>query len=200
MNTLQVAHDTVRPSRGVRLSEYKRQSNWRYLIMRFLWACVQLPFWPKMPRMLSPLRIFLLRLFGARIGRNCRVDAARIWLPWNFEMSEWSVVGGGAEIYNLAPVTIGANSVVSQRVYLCTATHDHSRADFPLYSKPITIEGSAWVAAGVFVAPGVRIGEGAVVGAYSVVTKDVPSWTICAGNPCRPIKLRLLDNELQTPA
>src|SRR5579864_6006433 len=154
---------TIEASRRVKLSEYRSRSDWRYLVKRLLWACVQLPFWPKMPRMLSPLRILLLRAFGAQIGPNCRVDAARIWLPWNFEMSEWSVIGGNAEIYNLAPIKIGANSVVSQRAYLCTATHDHRRTDFPLYSKPITVEDSAWIAAGAFVGPGVRIGEGAVV-------------------------------------
>ena len=192
MATVQAAQEPSSVSRGVRLSEYKRQSDWRYLVKRLLWACVQLPFWPKMPRLLSPLRIFLLRVFGARIGRNCRVDAARIWLPWNLEMGEWSVIGGSAEIYNLAPVQIGANSVVSQRAYLCTATHDHSRADFPLYSEPIIVESSAWIAAGAFVAPGVRIREGAVVGAYSVVTKDLPAWMVCAGNPCRAIKSRVL--------
>jgi len=192
MATVHASQEQFPVSRGVRLSEYKGQSDWRYLVKRFLWACVQLPFWPKMPRVLSPLRIFLLRVFGARIARNCRVDAARIWLPWNLEMGEWSVIGGSAEIYNLAPVEIGANSVVSQRAYLCTATHDHSRADFPLYSQPIIVESSAWIAAGAFVAPGVRIGEGAVVGAYSVVTKDIPAWMVCAGNPCRAIKSRVL--------
>jgi len=194
MTTLQEVHESLPTSRGVKLSEYKRQATWQYLAKRFLWACVQLPFWSKMPRRLSPLRILLLRAFGAQIGRNCRVDAARIWLPWNLEMSDWSVIGGSAEIYNLSPVRIGANSVVSQRAYLCTATHDHTRADFPLYSEPITVEASVWIAAGVFVAPGTRVGEGAVIGAYSVVTRDVPPWMVCAGNPCRPIKSRVLNN------
>jgi putative colanic acid biosynthesis acetyltransferase WcaF len=191
MNEMILKHEEASPS--VRLSEYKNRRSWVYLLKRFIWACVQLPFWSKTPRRpLSPLRIFLLRLFGARIGRNCRVESARIWEPWNLEMEDWSVIGTGANIYNFAPVHIGANTVVSQYAYLCTATHDYTRADFPLYSKPITIEASAWVAAGVFIAPGVRVREGAVIGAYSVVTKDVPRWTVCAGNPCREIKPRVL--------
>lgn len=194
MSTSTAAHEPFPASPGVRLREYRSQSDWRYRLKRLPWACVQFLFWPKSPRVLSPLRIFLLRLFGARIGRNCRVDGARIWLPWNLELGEWSVIGGSAEIYNLAPIRIGTNTVVSQRAYLCTATHDHSRADFPLYSKPITIGDSAWIAAGVFLAPGVRVGEGAVVGAYSVVTKDVPPWMVCAGNPCRPLKARVLND------
>ena len=194
MRTAQTAHEPLPAAQKVNLSEYKRQSDWRYLLKRLLWACVQFVFWPKSPRILSPLRIFLLRMFGARIGPNCRVDGARIWLPWNLQMGEWSVIGGSAEIYNLGPVQIGANTVVSQRAYLCTAAHNYTRADFPLYSKPINVGDSAWIAAGAFIAPGVRIGEGAVVGAYSVVTKDVPRWMVCAGNPCRPIKPRILND------
>jgi putative colanic acid biosynthesis acetyltransferase WcaF len=177
---------------GVRLSEYRHPRPWSYFVKRFAWACVQLPFWPKMPRVLSPLRILLLRLFGAQIGRQCRVTSARIWVPWNLRLDDYAVVGDGAEIYNLAPVHIGANSVISQRSYLCTATHDYTRPDFPLYSKSITVGASAWIAAGAFVGPGITVGEGAVVGAYSVVTKDVPPWTVCAGNPCRVIRERVI--------
>jgi len=161
-----------------------------YLLKRFLWCCVQLPFWPKMPRVLSPLRIMLLRLFGARVASKCMVGSARIWIPWNLEMGEFAVVGNDAELYNLAPIRIGANSVISQRSYLCTATHDYTRPDFPLVSRTITIGGNVWLAADVFVAPGVSIGDGAVVGARSVVTKNVRPWTVCAGNPCHVIKSR----------
>jgi putative colanic acid biosynthesis acetyltransferase WcaF len=161
-----------------------------YLLKRFLWSCVQLPFWPKMPRILSPLRIMILRLFGARIGRGCVVGSARIWVPWNLELQESAAIANGAEIYNLAPVRIGAHSVVSQGSYLCTATHDYTKPDFPLYSKEIIVGSNSWIAADAFIAPGITVGEGSVVGARSVVTKDVPPWTVCAGNPCRFIKER----------
>jgi acetyltransferase-like isoleucine patch superfamily enzyme len=80
---------------------------------------------------------------------------------------------------------------------LCTATHDYTKPNFPIYSLPITIGSSAWIAAAVFVGPGIQVGEGAVVGACSVVTKDVPAWTVCAGNPCRAIKARRLDMPIE---
>ena len=179
---------------GVKLNTYEDRRPWSYLLKRVLWACVQLPFWLRVPRVLNPMRIALLRAFGARIGQRCLVGSARIWIPWNLEMGDYSAIGEGAEIYNLAPVHIGANSVVSQRSYLCTATHDYTKSNFPIYSLPITIGASAWVAAGVFVAPGICIGEGAVVGACSVVTKDVAAWMVCAGNPCRVIKPRSLND------
>ena len=161
-----------------------------YLLKRCLWSSVQLPFWPKMPRVFSPLRIMLLRLFGARIGRGCMVGSARIWIPWNLAMGEFAVVANDAELYNLAPIRIGAHTVISQRSYLCSATHDYTKPEFPLIAKSINVGAGAWIAAGVFVAPGISVGDGAVVGACSVVTKDVPEWTVCAGNPCKVIKSR----------
>jgi putative colanic acid biosynthesis acetyltransferase WcaF len=178
------------PHSIVRLDAHDQNRRFGYLLKRLLWSCVQLPFWPKMPRVLSPLRIMLLRLFGARIGRGCMVGSTRIWIPWNLEMDEFAVLASDAELYNLAPIRIGAHSVVSQRSYLCTATHDYTNPDFRLFSKAITVGAGAWIAACVFVAPGVSVGEGAVVGACSVVTKDIPPWTVCAGNPCRVIKSR----------
>jgi putative colanic acid biosynthesis acetyltransferase WcaF len=180
----------------VKLSTYQDPKPWGYLLKRALWSCVQVLFWPMMPRRLSPLRIALLRAFGAKIGRRCLVQNAHIWVPWNLRMDEFSVIASGTEIYNLAPIVIGANSVVSQRSYLCTASHDYTRPDFPLFSQPITIGSGVWIAAGAFIGPGINVGEGAVIGAYSVVVKDVPPWTVCAGNPCRVIKPReIKDNE-----
>jgi putative colanic acid biosynthesis acetyltransferase WcaF len=180
--------------RNIDLGTYTDPKPWSYQLKRVLWLCVQFPFWVRAPRILNPIRIGLLRLFGARIGRRCIVGNARIWIPWNLEMGEFSAIGDGAEIYNFARVRVGTNSVVSQRSYLCTATHDYTKSNFPIYSLPITIGHSAWITAGVFVAPGITVGDGAVVGAYSVVTKDVPAWTVCGGNPCRVIKRRRLDD------
>lgn len=181
------------PAPTVTLENYSHPRPIGYLAKRGLWACFQPVFWPGTPRKLSGFRIALLRLFGARIGRRSMVaGGVRVWEPWNLEMGNYCVLGDGVEVYNLALIRIGSNSVISQRSYLCSATHDYSDPSFPLYSRPIEIGSSAWVAAGVFVGPGVTIGEGAVVGACSVVTKDVPPWMVCAGNPCRPIKPREL--------
>lgn len=187
----QVFEQDAQETLQVDLSSYRHERSAAYLVKRALWSCVQLPFWPKMPRRLSPLRIFLLRAFGAKIGKqNLIGSGARIWEPWNLEMEDFSAIGDDARIYNIGKVTIGSNAVISQYAYLCTATHDYTNPSFPLFSLPIRVEASAWIAAGAFVAPGVTIAEGAVIGAYSVVTKSMPAWTVCAGNPCRPIKPR----------
>jgi putative colanic acid biosynthesis acetyltransferase WcaF len=111
-------------------------------------------------------------------------------LPWNIELGNHVAIGREVEFLNFAPVRIGSMTVVSQYTYLCTGTHDYTHPHFPLTFAPITIGQECWVAARSFISPGVTIGHGAVVGASSVVTKNLPAWMVCAGNPCRPIKPR----------
>jgi putative colanic acid biosynthesis acetyltransferase WcaF len=179
----------------VELGSYSHKRPLSYLLKRALWAFFQLPFLRGTPKQLSFLRVGLLKLFGARIAGGCLIcGGVRVWEPWNLEMGAHSVVGTGAEIYNLAKITIGANAVISQDAYLCSASHDYTDKAFPLFSKPISIGSGAWVASKAFIGPGVSIGEGTVIGACSVVTKDMPAWMVCAGNPCKPIKPRLMQN------
>lgn len=100
------------------------------------------------------------------------------------------MVGPRVEIYNLGPVRLEFGANVSQNCHLCAGTHDFTQWAMPLVTAPITIGANAWLAADVFVGPGVTVGELAVVGARSVVVKDLPARTICAGSPCRPLKPR----------
>lgn len=179
----------------LRIDLYKVQNPmpWGLKLRRLVWHCFQLPFFEHTPRMLSPLRVFLLRLFGAKIGPACHISGGvRIWMPWNLTIGERSAIGFNTEIYNFAPVEIGDHVVVSQHSYICTSTHDYTHPYFPLVSMPILIDSQSWVAAGSFLGPGVTIGEGAVIGAKSVVTKSMPPWMVCAGNPCKPIKPRTI--------
>jgi putative colanic acid biosynthesis acetyltransferase WcaF len=134
-------------------------------------------------------RRFLLRCFGAHVGRGSRIYShARIWAPWNLRLGEVVAIADGAEVYNPSPIDIGDCAIISQGAYLCGASHDYRLWRFPLISKPIVIERHAWVAARAIVQMGVRVGEGCVIGAGSVVTRDLPPWTVCVGNPCRVIK------------
>ncbi len=187
----------IEMERGLRpridLATYRKNHEWQVLVLRALWQCVQPVFWPRRPRALSGLRVALLRLFGAKIGQNVLVcGGVRITIPWLLELADYAVLGDSVEVYNLAQVTIGEHAVVSQKAYLCTASHDYTATDFPLYSKPISIGAQCWVASGAFVGPGITLHEGCVVGANAVVTKDVAPWIVAAGNPCRPIKPREL--------
>ena len=156
---------------------------------RLLWGAVWLLLFRPSPRLFHGWRRFLLRLFGARIGTGSHVyPAARIWAPWNLEMGCTAAIADGAFIYNPDLVTLEDFSIVSHDAFLCAASHDYTRWTFPLVTRPIRVHRHAWVAARSFIHMGVTIGEGAVIGAGSVVTRDMPEWTVCAGNPCRAIK------------
>jgi len=93
-------------------------------------------------------------------------------------------------LYNLARISLQRGANLSQNSHLCAGTHDYNIWSMPLVVKPIDIGANAWVGADVFVGPGVHIGEFCVVGARSVVVRNLPPRTVCAGNPCRVLKPR----------
>lgn len=160
---------------------------------RVLWSIGWLILFRPSPRLLYRWRVLLLRCFGADADWSCRIDpSVRIWAPWNLSIGRDTSIGHDADIYNVARITLGDNATVSQYGYVCSASHDVSDPSMALTSAPIVIGSSAWVCAKAFVGPGVTVGEGAVVGACSVVVKDVASWTIVAGNPAREIRRREL--------
>jgi putative colanic acid biosynthesis acetyltransferase WcaF len=108
-------------------------------------------------------------------------------------MGDRSCLASGVDCYNVSVIELGADSIVSQRSFLCSASHDYQSPDFALISGPIVIGRKAWVGAEVFVGPGVSIGDGAVIGARSVVVQNVPSWVVAVGHPARVIKHRVRD-------
>jgi putative colanic acid biosynthesis acetyltransferase WcaF len=157
-----------------------------------LWWLAQALLFHPSPQVMYGWRRFLLRAFGARIGRGVLIrPSVSVTYPWKLSIGDWSWVGDNATLYTLGEITIGDNSVVSQHSYLCTGSHDYTRPSFDLYAEPIHIEAEAWIAAHVFVGPGVTIGRGAVVGACSVVLKDVPAEMVCAGNPLKILRARV---------
>ena len=110
-------------------------------------------------------------------------------------MGNHSGLADDVDCYCVDRITIDSRATVSQYSFLCTATHDHTDARFPLVTAPITIGPNAWICADVFVSPGTTVGEGAVVGARSSVFSDIPSWTIARGTPAKPVGKRLLRSE-----
>jgi putative colanic acid biosynthesis acetyltransferase WcaF len=106
-------------------------------------------------------------------------------------MGTESSLGPNVICYSMDKIILGERAIVSQGSHLCTGTHDHANPGFKLVTRPIVIGSHAWICAEVFVHPGINVGEGAIAGARSVVTRDLPPWMICAGNPCKPIKPRM---------
>ena len=80
--------------------------------------------------------------------------------------------------------------MISQKSYLCAATHDYTKPSFDMMAQKITIENQVWLATDVFIAPGVSIGRGALIGARSSVFSDMPEGMVCIGSPAKPVKVR----------
>lgn len=138
-------------------------------------------------------RIYVLRLFGAKIGWGCAVaSSVRIWAPWNLELGDVVAIGPRARLYNPGRIVVGNKVTISQDASLCAASHDFTRPANPLVTAPLHINSFAWVAAEAFVGMGVTVGEGAVIGARAAVFKDVEPWTVVGGNPAKFIKNRVM--------
>ena len=172
---------------GTRASPYSRNEKLR----RVAWNLARALLFHPSPKPLFRWRNRLLRWFGARIGPHTFIEpSVRIFHPWLLTIGDWTHVGGGANLYNLGPITIGDHSVVSQDTVLCAGTHDYTQPHLPLLRPPITIGSGVWIAAEAFVGPNVTVGDNSVVGARAVVAKDVPPGVVVAGNPARVIKQR----------
>ncbi|WP_269526537.1 DapH/DapD/GlmU-related protein [Coraliomargarita parva] len=168
-------------------------NNWdtKTKIRRGIWQLLVRPVYLLIPGRRSALRLWILRRFGARIGKNCTIQQrVRILMPWNLHLGDQVAIAHDCCILNFTTVQVGSMTVISQGAHLCTGSHDYRDPHFKLIFKPIRIQPETWVASGSFVGPGVTLGRGCVIGANSVVTRDMPDWKVCAGNPCRPLKDR----------
>ena len=160
-------------------------------LRRLAWnICCFLLFRPS-PRPFHAWRSALLRLFGARLGPDCHIyPGARIWAPWNLEAEDSVAIADGAEVYNAAPLRLGSHAIISQGAYLCGATHDYDRADFPLLTFAMELGAYSWICARAVVSPGVQVGEGAVLGLGAIATRSLEPWGVYAGVPARRVKDR----------
>ena len=162
-------------------------------LARALWAVSWLLLARWTPPVFHPWRALVLRAFGARLGRGCRVHASvHVWLPANLELGDNVLIGPGARLYNQGRIAIGSDSVISQRAHLCASTHDTSDPHFQLVLKPVTIGPTCWVAAEAFVGPGVTMAEGAVLAARGALFANAEAMTIYRGNPAEPLRPRAL--------
>ena len=163
---------------------------------RQMWYIVQATLFRFSPVPFHFWRRWLLLAFGAKIHRSARVyPSVRIWAPWNLRLDQDACLGPGVIVYSVDQVILRQQALVSQYSHLCTASHDYQHPKFPLIHAPIVIEQGAWVCADAFIGMGVTIGTEAVVGARSVVTRDMPARMVCAGFPCKPLKPRFAEEK-----
>lgn len=125
----------------------------------------------------------------------------------NIEHGAWFGTGRGVSVGDysdigvdalvMGPLEVGANVMMGQRCVLLAGRHDFRRTDIPmnrqgfLPEKAVVLEDDVWLGSNVVVLPGRRVGRGSIVGAGSVVTADVPPYSVVGGNPARVLASRL---------
>lgn len=142
---------------------------------------------------LSVIKVRLLRLFGAKIGKEVVIKpGVNIKYPWNLSIGDYSWIGENVWIDNLVQVTIGSNVCISQGAMLLCGNHNYKRQTFDLIVKPIVIEDGAWVGAQSIVCPGVTMHSHSVLAVGSIASKDLMPFSIYRGNPAVKVAERIM--------
>lgn len=148
-----------------------------------------------------PFRTWILKALLKRLGANSFVDyGCFIRYPWTCSIGTGTIINNGCKFYgshNVSgiEVVIGDHCAIAPNVQIYTAGHDYSSLALNDIAQSVTVGNHVWIGAGAIILPGVKIGEGAVVGAGSVVTRDVPSYTVVAGVPAKVLQKRTLQSE-----
>ena len=162
-------------------------------VLRALWMLVGKPLFRVSFHNWYGVRRGLLRLFGAKVGKDVRVrPSVNVEVPWNLDLRDGAIIGDYAVLYSLGRITVGERTIISQYAHLCAGTHDHTDRRFPLIRDPIEIGPDAWIGADAYVGPNVKVGRLSVLGARSSTYKDLAPETVYVGNPSHALKKREL--------
>ena len=157
-----------------------------------LWWIIEKTLFAWSPQFFYGWRRFLLRLFGAKVGKGVLIrSTAKFTYPWKISIGDHSWIGENCILYSLGNIVIGEHVAVAHGVYFNTGLHDYTKKSFDIGFKNVTIEDEAWITNDVYIGPGITVGKGCVIGARSNVFKDMPEGYICYGNPAIPIKKRI---------
>lgn len=163
-------------------------------IILMVWRITWFLFCSWTPKFINPWRIIILKLFGAKVSGIPFVHSTvQITIPWHLKLSHRACLGEKVCAYTLGEIEIGESATVAQEVYLCTGTHDFNIQSMQLITKKITIQNNSFIGVRTMVLPGVTIGKNAVIGAQSLVSKNIPNGEIWAGNPAKMIGVRRID-------
>ena len=143
-----------------------------------------------------PARILVFRLLFGKIGKAVMIDYGTYFrYPSKIQIGNHVAINRGCELYAAylakdGTITIGSNVALGPHVKVFAGGHDYTTIDLAVTGGPVVIHDYVWIGGNSTILPGVRVGEGAVIGAGSVVTGDIPPYTVAAGNPARVIKVR----------
>ena len=141
----------------------------------------------------------LSELLG-QFGKNARVNQPiYVDYGYNIHLADNSLINMHCTLVDTAPIVIGESTMIGPDVKIYTAIHALDGAErfwlepdgtaaVKTYTAPVKIGKFTWVGGGSIILPGVTIGDNVVIGAGSVVTKDIPSGVVAVGNPCRVLR------------
>jgi maltose O-acetyltransferase len=131
------------------------------------------------------------KLLG-KIGKNFWIEPPFYCdYGYNIETGDDVFFNFNCVILDVTPVRLGSRVFVAPNVQFYAATHPNNyqlRGTMAEFGKPITVGDDVWIGGSSVICPGVHIGSRSIIGAGSVVTKDIPSDVLAAGNPCKIIK------------
>ena len=148
-------------------------------------------------RLSKKFRAFLCRYIFHSTGHNVNVENGAYFGSGRF-LKIGNNSGIGINCHVPADLHIGNDVMMGSEVLIISQNQNHrfDDVDIPMRlqgyrdSNPVVIEDNVWIGARVIILPGIKIGCGAVIGAGAIVTKDVPPFAICIGNPARIIRYR----------
>ncbi len=127
-----------------------------------------------------------------KVGKNCVVEQPLFCTyGYNTTVGDNFFLNVNGKLMDSGKITIGNNVFIAPNV--CIITEEHAmdveqRMAGLEYTHPVTIGDNVWICTGALILPGVTIGEGSIIGAGSVVAKDIPPKCLAVGNPCRVIR------------
>lgn len=158
-----------------------------------LWDLINCTLFRWSPFFMRKYRVWLTRCFGSKIDYTCSLDnQCKIVAPWLLKMGPYSSLAEGSLVKCRSEITIGSHSCIGKDVLIFSGTHNINSRYFEMIKKPVTIGNNVWVATRCMIQPGVTIGDWAVIGAMSMVVKDVEAWSIVGGLPAKFIKKRVI--------
>lgn len=163
-------------------------------IKRVLWHIVNSLFFINPLNPSSGLKVLLLRLFGAKVGKGVVIKPnVNVKHPWLLEVGDHVWIGENVWIDNLALTTIGNHVSISQGAMLLTGSHDYKRPTFDLIVKGINLEDGVWIGAKSVVCPGVTCFSHSILTVGSVATKDLEAYSIYQGVPAEKKRDRIIN-------
>ena len=139
-------------------------------------------------------RYLFSKPFMKKMGKVRIYEGTTIWYPYRIEIGSHTTLNEFVYISGYGGISIGSGVRIGNRTTILTSDHFYEDPDVPIYQQGITTKGGVKIADDVFIGAnvtvldGVSIGTHSVIGAGSVVTKDVPSYCVAAGNPARVIR------------